>query len=142
MDHAAASGCPVAHGADRASRTSVCGYAGGAKRGYFIPGMIALAVLLVGGGIVDAAAFSHGSPHRLPGPLISAQIADNYQGNHGLASPPPVRCPGDEPVTAGHHFTCQLLRANAAPLAVSVTETGGGQVSYQVAGSWIDAERR
>ncbi len=60
------------------------------------------------------------------------RIAENYQNNHQLESPPPVRCPNNEPVAAGRRFVCQLLRSTAGPLAVDVTETGGGQITYQV----------
>lgn len=125
--------CPFP-GPSTTGRTSVCGYAGTGKRGYFIPGLIALAVLLAGGAFATAGGLSNASPSRLDGVHVGTLIAENYQNNHQLASPPPVQCPPDEPVAAGHRFVCQLLRTKGGPLPVEVTETGGGRVTYQVAG--------
>lgn len=127
------SGCPFPEAA-ATGRTTACGYAGRGKRGYFIPGLIALAVLLAGGAVATAGGLSHASPSRLDGTHLGTLIAENYQNNHQLASPPPVRCPTNEPVAAGHHFVCQLLRTKGGPLTVDVTETGGGQITYQVPG--------
>lgn len=126
------SACPFPEAA--AGRTSVCGYAGRGKRGYFIPGLIALAVLLAGGAFASGGGLSHASPTRLDGASVGTLIAQNYQNNHQLESPPPVQCPDNEPVVAGHRFVCQLLGTKGGPLAVEVTETGGGRVTYQVPG--------
>ncbi|MDQ2727799.1 MAG: DUF4333 domain-containing protein [Actinomycetota bacterium] len=127
------SACPFP-GAAATGRTSACGYAGRGKRGYFIPGLIALAVLLAGGAFASAGGLSHASPTRLDGAHVGTLIAQNYQNNHQLESPPPVECPNNEPVAAGHLFVCHLLRTKGGPLRVEVTETGGGQVTYQVTG--------
>lgn len=127
----AAPGCPVAHGKAEVAprgRTTACGYAGGGKRGYFVPGIIALIVLLAAGGIINAAAISHSPPKRLDGPYVATQIADAYQTTHHLESPPPVTCPDNQPVAAGYRFTCELQRTTGAPLPIGVTETGGGQI--------------
>ena len=129
-----ASECPFPEAA-AAGRTSVCGYAGRGKRGYFLPGLIALAVLLAGGALATAGGLSHAAPTQLDGVHVGTLIAENYQNNHQLASPPPVQCPSTEPVVAGRHFVCQLLRSKGGPLTVDVTETGGGRITYQVAGS-------
>lgn len=139
----AAPGCPYPGPSGRqdgetqeaaTGRTTVCGYAGKGKRGYFVPGLIALAVLLAGGALATAGGLSHASPTRLDGTHVGTLIAENYQNNHRLESPPPVQCPNNEPVAAGHQFVCQLLRSNGGPLPVQVTETGNGQITYQVTG--------
>ncbi|MGI8753131.1 MAG: DUF4333 domain-containing protein [Acidimicrobiales bacterium] len=132
-DVATQSACPFPEAA-ATGRTSVCGYAGGGKRGYFVPGLIALAVLLAGGAFASAGGLSHASPSRLDGAHVGTLIAENYQNNHQLESPPPVQCPNNEPVASGHRFVCHLLRTKGCPLSVQVTETGGGQFTYQVPG--------
>ncbi|MDQ6836920.1 MAG: DUF4333 domain-containing protein [Actinomycetota bacterium] len=126
--------CPFPEAA-ATGRTSVCGYAGRGKRGYFIPGLIALIVLLAGGAFVNFGGLSHDTPSQLDGTNVATRIAQNYQANHQLESPPPVRCPNNEPVAAGLRFACQLLRPGAVPLSVDVTETRNGQITYRVTGA-------
>jgi hypothetical protein len=130
---APASACPFPEAA-ATGRTSACAYAGKGKRGYFIPGLIALAVLLAGGAFATAGGLSHATPTQLDGVHVGTLIAENYQNNHQLESPPPVQCPRSEPVAAGHRFVCQLLRSKGGPLPIEVTETSGGQITYQLAG--------
>jgi hypothetical protein len=112
----------------------VCGYAGKGKRGYFVPGIIALAVLLAVGAFAYGGGLSHAGPSGVDSSRVAALIAETYQNNHQLASPPPVQCPDHEPVAIGHRFECQLLRKAGGPLPVEVTETGGGQFTFQVTG--------
>jgi hypothetical protein len=125
--------CPFPE-AEAGGRPSACGYAGQSKRGYFVPGIIALAVLLAVGAFAYGGGLSHASPSAVDGSRVATLIAETYQNNHRLASPPPVQCPARQPAATGHRFGCQLLRQAGAPLPVEVTETGGGQFTFQVAG--------
>lgn len=104
------------------------------RRGYLVPGLIALAALVVIAVILDTTHRPDASPHRLDASETAARIAQGYQEDHHLASPPPVHCPNDEPVVAGRRFDCQLERGNG-PLTVAVTETGGGDIIYRVLGA-------
>lgn len=92
--------------------------------------MVALVAIAL---TIDATHLSNSSPTRLDGAQTANRIAQGYQEVHHLASPPPVQCPNDEPVAAGHRFACRLLRSGG-PLRVAVVETRGGGITYQVSG--------
>jgi hypothetical protein len=141
VDHAALqrareAGCPVDHEAlagETKRPSSTCAYAGGGKRGYLVPGIIAFLCLLGLGTVLNITDFSHSSGSSLGGPLVASQIASAYQTGTG-GGLPTVRCPAAEPVAAGHRFTCTLQQGSAPARAVTVTETGGGRFGFHVAG--------
>lgn len=132
-DPSAPFGCPVVHGRPSEEGADQ----GGArkartKRGYFIPGMIALVVLAVGGGVANFSGLDHAAPNRLAGPDVETSLAQAIQAQDHLASPPSIRCPANEPVRVGLHFTCTWQRTGGKR-AVSVTEIDArGQFRYKL----------
>lgn len=98
-------------------------------RGYFIPGMIALVVLAVGGGIANFGGLDHAAPKRLAGPDVETFLAQAIESSNGLASPPHIKCPSSEPVRDGLAFTCTWHRTGG-DRPVRVTETGHGQFHF------------
>lgn len=103
------------------------------KRGYFVPGLIALVVLAVLGGVANFAGLDHAGPNHLAGPDVETFLAQAIQSSNGLSEPPSISCPASEPVRAGFHFTCTWQRAGG-DRPVSVTETDSrGQFRYSVA---------
>lgn len=94
------------------------------RRGYFLPGFIALAALLAIGLAVGAGDLSHPAPQTLNGPDVASQIALGVQSQLDESTPPPVSCPAHEPVKAGYRFDCEL-GGGPAPRTVAVTEVDG-----------------
>lgn len=76
------------------------------KRGYWVPGMIALVVLLAIGAVFGAGDLDHSPPARLSGATIESQIAVAVQVQLGSRTPPTLNCPSSEPVRAGLTFKC------------------------------------
>lgn len=101
------------------------------KRGYFVPGLIALVVLAVGGGLANFGGLDHAAPNRLAGPDVETFLAQAIQARDGLSSPPHISCPASEPVRAGLRFTCTWHRAGG-DRRLGVTETGRGQFRFTV----------
>lgn len=95
------------------------------RRGYFLPGAIALAALLLIGGAIGAGDLVHPAPSRLRGPEIASQIALGVQVQQNSATAPHVTCPAVEPVRIGYHFDCTLVAGRGAPVTVAVTEFNG-----------------
>ena len=103
--------------------------AGRRGRGYFLPGLIALAALLALGLFVGAGDLEHPAPHRLDGTAIASQIALAIQVEQNSAAAPRVSCPPDEPVRAGFQFDCSM--AGSPSRTVRVTEVDDrGQVRW------------
>jgi hypothetical protein len=91
------------------------------RRGYWIPGIIALTVLVaiaIGFGAGD---LTHPSPRTLAGQDVEAELSLGIQAQQGSSSPPVVHCPGSEPVLAGHAFSCTLVTGESTEV-VSVVE--------------------
>lgn len=127
-DPAAPFGCPVVHdpSAQTGSRSKR------SKRGYFIPGLIALVVLAAGGGVANFAGLDHAAPHRLAGPDVETFLGQAIEAQNHLASAPSIRCPGSEPVRVGLSFTCTWQRADGNR-PVTVTEIDArGQFRFSV----------
>lgn len=102
---------------------------GRSKRGYFLPGSIALVALVALGLFVGAGDLSHPAPSTLVGSDIGAQIGLGIQTEENTASMPDVACPPKEPVRQGLRFTCMLR--GRAPRTVYVTEVDGrGRVRW------------
>lgn len=78
------------------------------RRGYFVPGLVALAALLGIGTALGAGDLSHRPPSSLAGPDVAEELALGIQAQAGAPSTPPVSCPRSEPVRAGATFTCTL----------------------------------
>lgn len=94
------------------------------RRGYFVPGAVALVALLgIGLWIGAGADLTHPPPKTLHGSDVAGQISLGIQAQQNDSSPPTVRCP-DEPVRTGYRFTCTLERAGSKR-TVDVSEIDG-----------------
>ncbi len=71
------------------------------RRGYWIPALIAMAVLLAIGLAFGAGDLDHRGPSTLAGSEITQDLAQGIQAKEGTHTPPEVRCPDTEPVRAG-----------------------------------------
>ena len=105
------------------------------RRGYFLPGAIALGALLLIGGAVGAGDLAHPAPHTLSGPDMAAEISLGIETAQGLSQPPPVSCPAREPVRDGLQFTCTTA---AHPASVPGSLPGSVPVSVPVYVTEID----
>lgn len=91
------------------------------RRGYWVPGLIALAALVLIGLILGAGDLSHPADRSINGDDIAQQISQGIQVQEKAASPPEVTCPGREPVHPGLAFECTSRSANGLQV-VYVTE--------------------
>jgi len=99
------------------------------RRGYFLPGTIALIALLGLGLFVGAGDLQHRAPTVLHGPDLAGQIALAVQAQQGSRSTPTVTCPPTEPVRQGLTFQCRL--AGHPDRTLVVTEVDGrGRISW------------
>jgi len=94
------------------------------RRGYWIPGAIALAVLVVLALAFGAGDLTHPAPRTLSGPDIESELALGIQTQQRWASPPTLHCPGTVAVKEGHRFSCTLDTAGG-PIPVDVVEVDG-----------------
>jgi hypothetical protein len=95
--------------------------------------LIALAVMVVAGGVVNFAGLDHAHSATLAGRDVSTFVAQGIQAEQGLATPPTIACPASEPVRTGLSFTCRWVQATG-DRRVTVTETDArGQFSFAVA---------
>ncbi len=103
-------------------------------KGYFLPGSIALVVLLAIGLFVGAGDLQHPAPRTLVGSDIASQISLGIQAQQNSTHAPSVTCPAREPVRPGYRFVCALAGRSGAPArAVYVTEIDGrGQVRWSL----------
>lgn len=93
------------------------------RRGYFLPGAIALVALLVIGAAVGAGDLSHPAPRTLNGTDMASQIAFGVQEQQNTHTLPQVSCPAHEPVERGLQFRCSLSSGPGAPArSILVTE--------------------
>jgi hypothetical protein len=111
------------------------------RRGYWIPGLISLAVLTAIGVALGAGDLNHGSPKRLNGIDVAQQIALGIQAREGSHRPSDVRCPPTEPVRQGWRFVCTRVASRAAEpgrgaaQSVEVTEIDDrGRVRWSLGG--------
>lgn len=95
-----------------------------ARRGYFLPGFIALAALLTLGVAFGAGDLEHPAARTLVGPEIASQIALGIQTEENAAAAPAVHCPGSEPVRQGLVFDC-TDGSGPSDRTVYVTEIDG-----------------
>ena len=97
---------------------------GKSKRGYFLPGVIALAALLAIATAFGGGDLYHQPPSSLAGPDVASQIALAIQAEKNIVSAPSVTCPANEPVRAGLVFYCvETPSGNGPPVTVTVRET-------------------
>ena len=93
------------------------------RRGYWIPGAIALAVLVVLALAFGAGDLTHPAPRTLSGPDIESELALGIQTQQRWASPPTLHCPDNVPVKEGYRFECKLDAGGL--VAVDVVEVDG-----------------
>jgi hypothetical protein len=79
------------------------------RRGYLVPGAIALVVLVAIGAALGAGDLDHSRPSTLHGPDVAHELALGIQAQQRSHALPDVRCPATEPVRAGWQFACQLI---------------------------------
>jgi hypothetical protein len=94
------------------------------RRGYLVPGVIALVVCAALAVVIDLVGLQSHTPTTLVGSEIATDISQAIQSSRGDTSPPEVRCPASEPMRAGTAFDCTLLQAGRPPTPIRVSETG------------------
>jgi Domain of unknown function (DUF4333) len=94
------------------------------KRGRWVPGLIALAALLLIGVVFGAGAdLTHPGPKSLSGRDVADQIALGVQADKGWSQPPQVHCPASEPAKPGVAFRCTMVGPHTGgTVSVEVTE--------------------
>jgi hypothetical protein len=102
------------------------------KRGYLLPGTIALVVCAAIATVIDVTGIQSHTPSSLPGSQVATFLSQSLQYTHPQATPPQVRCPADEPLRAGLSFRCVLVRPGHPDADILVTETSAhGTFRYQ-----------
>jgi hypothetical protein len=104
------------------------------RRGYWIPGLIAIAVLTAIGVAFGAGDLNHRSPRILHGSDVAQQIALGIQAQENLHQPPEVRCPASEPVRNGRRFICTRVGSGPAVLIHVVEIDNRGRLRWSVGG--------
>jgi hypothetical protein len=103
------------------------------RRGYFLPGVIALGFLVGLGALFGAGDLAHPAARIIYGSDIAQQIAEGLQAQQGSASLPTVSCPTREPVQTGLRFECRWSAEGGRPRPVYVTETDSrGEVRWSL----------
>ena len=102
------------------------------RRGYWIPGLMAMAFLLIIAVAVGAGDLDHSAPRSLQGPDIASQIALGIQTQQGTARAPDVHCPGKEPVRSGWQFECSVTQAGGSVPVEVVELDQHGQLSWHL----------
>ena len=102
------------------------------RRGYLVPGIIALLVLAVIAVVIDVAGLQSHTPTTLAGSQIAQDVSEALQAAQQHATSPDVRCPAEEPLRVGLVFDCTLLRSGRPPETIRVTErTKSGTLHIQ-----------
>ncbi|HUY61889.1 MAG TPA: hypothetical protein VMW49_08425 [Candidatus Dormibacteraeota bacterium] len=105
------------------------------RRGYLVPGIIALAVATGLALAINATMLAHHDPSNLNGPDVALYLSQAIQAAEAADSPPQVRCPASEPLRQGWSFACQL-RGLTGTARVEVSETDAtGQFTWRIAGA-------
>lgn len=101
------------------------------RRGYLVPGLIALVVLAAIAVVVNFVGLQSRTPRTLAGSEAATLISQQLQAAHQEATPPDVTCPASEPLRAGVVFRCVLHRTGQPPVGLRVTELAGGTLSVR-----------
>jgi hypothetical protein len=103
------------------------------RRGYFLPGIIALAFLVVLGVVLGGGDLQHPASSTVDGPAIAGQIAQAIQAVRNTHDTPVVTCPAREPVRQGLRFQCSANGAGLDHQVVYVVESGDrGEVQWSL----------
>lgn len=95
---------------------------------YVRSGLVALAVVVVLGVLLNFFLLAPRAPGALDGPVVAQGIerALQFNANGQEATPPTVVCPTREPRRAGLTFTCHLRRGGGStPVVVRETNAAG-----------------
>jgi hypothetical protein len=95
------------------------------KRGYLLPGTIALVVCAAIAVVIDLAGIQSHTPTTLAGHQIESLVSQSLQAQHPQRNPPQVRCPASEPLRAGLAFDCSLVQGGRPAGTIRVTELSG-----------------
>jgi hypothetical protein len=95
------------------------------RRGYFIPGVIALIAMVVLGVIIGGGDLEHPAATTIYGPAIESQIANGIEDVRNTNSSVDVTCPAQEPVKQGLRFECTANGGGLTNRTVYVVETDG-----------------
>jgi hypothetical protein len=79
------------------------------KRGYLLPGAIALAVLVIIGVVVGAGDIQHSAPTSLYGKDVASNLSGGIETEQGWHTAPQLMCPPVEPARQGLEFQCTLV---------------------------------
>jgi Domain of unknown function (DUF4333) len=102
------------------------------RRGYWLPAVIAMTVLLGIAAAVGAGDLDHSPPKTLAGSDVASEIAIGMQVQNGSTTPPAVHCPDHEPVRAGLTFRCTLGPGPKRGTVKVVEIDGRGHLRWQV----------
>lgn len=102
------------------------------RRGYFLPGVIALVALVVIGVVLGAGDLAHPASTSIQGPDIAQQIAEGIQAQQASGGPPSVACPASEPVRDGLTFQCTLRRDGRVQPVYVVEIDGRGEIRWSL----------
>lgn len=102
------------------------------RRGYWLPAIIAMIVLVGIGLAVGAGDLNHSSPKRLSGRDIEQQLALGIESQQGLSRLPMVSCPASEPSVQGHRFTCTLHKSRSQQTVYVVEVNSFGGLQWQL----------
>jgi hypothetical protein len=97
------------------------------RRGYAIPALIAMAVLLAIGAAIGAGDLTHPAPAKLQGSTVASQIAVGIEQQGRTEAPPEVTCPPTIPVRTGWQFVCTITGPRSRqPVTVREIDNRGG----------------
>ncbi len=91
-----------------------------ARRGYWVPGLIALGFLVAVSVLFAAVGLDSRVGRTLPGPVVAGYLSLDLESG---GSTPAVHCPAEEPRRAGVRFTCTATRSGRPTETIQVTET-------------------
>ena len=103
------------------------------RRGYWIPGFIALAVLVAIAAAVGAGDLSHPAPSTLARSEVESQLALGIQAEQRSPEPPTVHCPGPEPVRKGYRFDCTIDRGGTTTVVIVTEIDDRGGLRWSIA---------
>ncbi len=90
------------------------------RRGYWLPGLIAMTFLVVVSVAFGLVGLESHVGRRLQGQVVAEDLALDLQSG---ATIPTVRCPSEEPRRAGLSFYCTERSPGRTPRTIQVTET-------------------
>lgn len=90
------------------------------RRGYWIPGLIALTFLVVVSVAFVLVGLQSHVGRTLQGPVVAENLSLDLESG---GTTPNVHCPAQEPRRAGLSFDCTADRPGRAPVTIRVTET-------------------